>query len=114
MDAGCDDLVDCASNACCPIPFATITRLTLTAPPPGRLAVAGPRNDRTGSAGLFACCALPLLLAAGVLSGIGWAVTGQWMPAIAAWLIAAAAILWWSAHRHARGCSGGAGCSCRS
>jgi len=24
LDAGCDDLVTCASNACCPIPFATI------------------------------------------------------------------------------------------
>ena len=60
------------------------------------------------------CCALPLLLGAGALSGIGWAVTGQWLPAIAGLLIAAAAIMWWSAHRHARGCSGGAGCSCRS
>jgi DNA-binding transcriptional MerR regulator len=25
LDAGCDDLVACASNDCCPIPFATIT-----------------------------------------------------------------------------------------
>jgi DNA-binding transcriptional MerR regulator len=25
LDAGCDDLVACAGNACCPIPFATIT-----------------------------------------------------------------------------------------
>ncbi len=24
VDAGCDDLVACAGNACCPIPFATI------------------------------------------------------------------------------------------
>ena len=24
IDAGCDDLVECASNACCPIPFASI------------------------------------------------------------------------------------------
>jgi MerR family mercuric resistance operon transcriptional regulator len=24
LDAGCDDLVACAGNACCPIPFATI------------------------------------------------------------------------------------------
>ena len=70
----------------------------------------------TGLAALacIACCALPLLLGAGALSGIGWAVTGQWLPAIAALLIAAAAIMWWTAHRHARGCSGGAGCSCRS
>jgi DNA-binding transcriptional MerR regulator len=25
LDAGCDDLVECAGNDCCPIPFATIT-----------------------------------------------------------------------------------------
>jgi MerR family mercuric resistance operon transcriptional regulator len=24
VDAGCDDLVECANNACCPIPFASI------------------------------------------------------------------------------------------
>jgi MerR family mercuric resistance operon transcriptional regulator len=24
LDAGCDDLVACAANSCCPIPFATI------------------------------------------------------------------------------------------
>jgi MerR family mercuric resistance operon transcriptional regulator len=26
IDAGCDDLVECAGNACCPIPFATIAQ----------------------------------------------------------------------------------------
>lgn len=26
VDAGCDDLVECASNACCPIPFASIAQ----------------------------------------------------------------------------------------
>ena len=26
VDAGCDDLVECAGNACCPIPFATISQ----------------------------------------------------------------------------------------
>jgi DNA-binding transcriptional MerR regulator len=25
LDAGCDDLVECAGNDCCPIPFAAIT-----------------------------------------------------------------------------------------
>jgi hypothetical protein len=25
LDAGCDDLVACAGNDCCPIPFVTIT-----------------------------------------------------------------------------------------
>ena len=24
VDAGCDDLISCAGNSCCPIPFATI------------------------------------------------------------------------------------------
>jgi hypothetical protein len=27
-----------------------------------------------------ACCVVPLLLGAGVLSGAGWAATGSWMP----------------------------------
>lgn len=26
VDAGCDDLVECSNNACCPIPFASIAR----------------------------------------------------------------------------------------
>jgi MerR family transcriptional regulator, mercuric resistance operon regulatory protein len=26
IDAGCDDLVECADNACCPIPFASIAQ----------------------------------------------------------------------------------------
>jgi MerR family mercuric resistance operon transcriptional regulator len=26
VDAGCDDLVECAGNTCCPIPFATISQ----------------------------------------------------------------------------------------
>ncbi len=28
LDAGCDDLVACAGNSCCPIPFATIVEAT--------------------------------------------------------------------------------------
>jgi mercuric ion transport protein len=42
-----------------------------------------------------ACCALPLLLAAGALSGVGWAITGRWLPAVAGLLIASAGVLWW-------------------
>jgi hypothetical protein len=30
-----------------------------------------------------ACCALPVLLAAGVLSGAGWAVAVAWLPGVA-------------------------------
>ena len=29
LDAGCDDLVACAGNSCCPIPFATIVEATI-------------------------------------------------------------------------------------
>lgn len=62
----------------------------------------------------IACCALPLLLTAGAVSGVGWAITGRWLPAIAVLLIASAGVLWWSArrHRHQGGCAGGKGCSC--
>jgi hypothetical protein len=61
-----------------------------------------------------ACCALPLLLAAGTVSGVGWAVTGRWLPAIGVLSIVAPGVLWWSArrHRHRGGCAGGQGCSC--
>lgn len=67
-----------------------------------------------GAIACVACCALPLLLAAGGLSGVGWAITGQWLPAIAVLLIASAAVLWWSArrHRHHGGCDGGKACAC--
>ncbi|MFI6162970.1 hypothetical protein ACIA59_23845 [Micromonospora haikouensis] len=74
----------------------------------------------TGLAGLgcAACCAIPLLLAAGVLSGAGWAAAGGWMPGIAIALAAlAAAAWWWSSRRpHHGGCTGGSGyrCSTRS
>jgi hypothetical protein len=48
----------------------------------------------TGLAGTacLACCAIPLLLAVGVLSGAGWAIAGQWMPGIALSLVALAAL----------------------
>ena len=67
-----------------------------------------------GAVACVACCALPLLLAAGALSGAGWVITGRWLPAVAGLLIASAAVLWWTfrRRRHQQGCSGGAGCSC--
>ena len=66
------------------------------------------------AAACVACCALPLLLAAGALSGVGWGITGQWLPALAVLLIASAGVLWWTSRRrrHRDGCSVGAGCSC--
>ncbi|MFG2042988.1 hypothetical protein [Dactylosporangium sp. NPDC048998] len=62
-----------------------------------------------------ACCTVPLLLAAGVLSGAGWAAAGQWMPGIAVSLVALAALAWWRTTRlriHRIGCAGSANCSC--
>jgi hypothetical protein len=61
-----------------------------------------------------ACCTLPLLLAAGALSGAGWLITGWWLPAVAGLFVASAGVLWWSFRRprHVQSCSGGAGCSC--
>ena len=77
------------------------------------------RRLPTALAGLWAlacvaCCALPLVLAAGALSGAGWVITGQWPPAVVGLLLASAAVVWWSFHRrrHQQGCPGGAGCSC--
>jgi mercuric ion transport protein len=59
------------------------------------------------------CCIVPLLLAAGVLGGAGWAYLGQIMPGIALALAAATGLAWWWARRrtHRPSCGGGA-CSC--
>jgi hypothetical protein len=61
-----------------------------------------------------ACCAIPLLLAAGVLGGTGWAAAARFMPGVAAGLAALAGLTWWWAwrrHTHPAGCVGGT-CSC--
>lgn len=60
-----------------------------------------------------ACCVVPLLLGAGVLSGAGWATAGAWMPGIAVALAALAGTAWWWAgrRRHQGGCAGG-NCGC--
>jgi mercuric ion transport protein len=69
----------------------------------------------TGLAGAacVACCAIPLMLAAGALGGAGWVVLGRVMPGVAMVLAALAAVAWWwaSRRRHTRGCAAG-GCSC--
>lgn len=59
-----------------------------------------------------ACCAVPVLLAAGVLSGAGWAAAGAWIPGIAVALAALAGTAWWwaSRRRHRGGGAGGASC----
>ncbi len=70
----------------------------------------------TGLAGLVcaACCALPLLLTAGVLSGAGWAAAGAGMPGIAVALAAPAGAAWWWAgrRRHRGAFAGGTTCGC--
>jgi mercuric ion transport protein len=61
-----------------------------------------------------ACCTIPLLLAAGVLGGTGWAAVGRFMPGVAVGLAALAGLTWWWAARrraHASGCDGGT-CTC--
>ena len=74
-----------------------------------------------GIAGCVACCALPLLVSAGVLTGAGAAVLADWLPGLAlALVVAAGATWWWTAHRP--GCSScggtsdataeGGGCTC--
>ncbi|MBD9733835.1 hypothetical protein IGX29_18880 [Streptomyces sp. H28] len=62
-----------------------------------------------------ACCALPALIAAGVL-GAGAAAVVDWLPALAMALAALAAGTWWAGQRR-RSCScttsaSGPGCGC--
>lgn len=66
-----------------------------------------------GLAGLAcaACCLVPLLVAAGVLGGAGWAALDHAMPIAAVALAASAGLMWWwNSRRKAHAC--GAGCSC--
>ena len=70
----------------------------------------------TGLSGLACalCCLIPLLLAAGVIGGAGWAAFAQVLPGIAVVLAGSAGLAWWLLLRrrgHATGCAGGA-CSC--
>ncbi|MFJ8570380.1 hypothetical protein [Streptomyces sp. NPDC093514] len=86
---------------------------------------ADPRPHRTpkalgGLAALacVACCALPVLIAAGVV-GAGAGVVVGWLPALAVVLAVLAAGTWWLGQRR-RACScfpktaGGGGCGCKA
>lgn len=72
-------------------------------------------SGMTGLAGTAcaACCVLPVLLAAGVLGGAGWAAVNRFLPGVAVALAALAGLSWWWAgrRRHTTGCGGGT-CSC--
>jgi mercuric ion transport protein len=83
-----------------------------------------PRRSRiTGGLAVLACvacCALPLLVAAGVLTTAGAAIAEKTLYAVAAGLVAAALGMWWLHRRRsarraaaagATGCGGG-GCGC--
>jgi hypothetical protein len=70
-----------------------------------------------GAIACLACCALPALLAAGILAGAGWATTDRWLPAVAVGLLIAANGTWHLTRRRGcrtnTGCQGGA-CACRN
>jgi mercuric ion transport protein len=60
------------------------------------------------------CCAIPFLIAAGVLGGAGWVVLGQVLPGIALVLAALTGLVFWRQRRrreHVAGCAGGT-CTC--
>ncbi|MEV4703285.1 hypothetical protein [Actinoplanes sp. NPDC049316] len=79
------------------------------------------RSKVTGGLAVLACaacCALPLLIAAGVVTGAGAALLRQTLLAVAAGLAVAALTMWWLHGRRrdtcrapAGGC-GGTGCAC--
>jgi high-affinity Fe2+/Pb2+ permease len=62
-----------------------------------------------------ACCAIPLLIAVGVLTGAGAAILEQTLLAVAAGLVVVAVGMWWL-HRHRNAqraaTAGGANCGC--
>jgi len=96
-----------------PLPTPTHTGhqapVTDTAPPR--------RSKVTGGLAALACaacCALPLLIAAGVLTGAGAAILEKTLLAVAASLAALALGMWWL-HRHRaaqRAAASGVGCGC--
>ena len=63
--------------------------------PPTRSKVAG----ALAALACAACCALPFLIAAGVLTGAGAAIAQKTLLAVAAGLVAAALGMWWLHHR---------------
>jgi hypothetical protein len=68
----------------------------------------------TGLAGLAcaACCLIPMLFAAGVIGGAGWAAIARALPAIAIAMAAGAGLMWWWVARgRSTKCATDCGCS---
>jgi mercuric ion transport protein len=61
-----------------------------------------------------ACCAIPLLIAAGILTGTGAALLQNTLIAVAAGLFVAALGMWWLHRRRSarRAAAAGASCGC--
>lgn len=73
-----------------------------------------PTKGFAGLAGVAcaACCLIPVLLAAGVIGGAGWAAIGEALPAVAVMLVAVAGLVWWWAtRRKGPQCAIDCGCS---
>jgi len=93
------------------------TPLTRTAQPtPVEIDNAPPRRNKvTGGLAVLACaacCVLPLLIAAGVLTGAGAAILEKTLFAVAAGLVALALGMWWLHPRRAAQRAGATGCGC--
>ena len=71
LEAGCDDLITCADNPCCPVPSRRPSRWVYPMPRTrGRTARKwGLSAIGLAAVGCVGCCALPLLAAGGVLAG---------------------------------------------
>lgn len=78
--------------------------------PPNRSKVAG----ALAVLACAACCAIPLLIAVGVITGAGAAILEKTLLALAAGLVVAALGMWWLHHRRSarRAAAAGASCGC--
>jgi len=75
--------------------------------PPTRSKVAG----ALAALACAACCALPFLIAAGLLTGAGAAVMEKTLLAVSAGLVAAALGMWWLHRRRSARRAAAAGCA---
>ena len=118
LDAGCDDLMTVRGVGMLSAAVRRVGRCHGTTTVTNR---SGRRSRMwilpAGLAGVAcaACCAVPLLVAAGLLGGAG-AVGAllRWLPTTAVALVVVAAVVFLLPWRRnpARGCAGGTGCAC--